>query len=166
MTYELLDPYLKFAPELCKWIRERIKAHITMRLGLVPQFHDARTRLEFASSAASFQELLTQHINKTPANFEIFSFAVLKVHLDKFACRLYRDTRTSSHDGGVDLSTNFGVVYQIKKLKLLTEAAATSVYTELKENFDQERLHEGNVILVIDDISRDVKQYLISMKVQ
>lgn len=104
MTYELLDPYLQFAPELCAWIPERIKAHIANRLGVVPQFHDATARFEFASSAAGFLELLTQQINKTPANFEIFSFAVLKVHLDKFACRIYRDTRTSSHDGGVDLS--------------------------------------------------------------
>jgi len=72
----------------------------------------------------------------------------------------------SSHDGGVDLSTNFGVVYQIKKLKLLTEAAAKNLYSELKDNFDSDRLKDGNVILVIDDMSRVVKQYLISMKVQ
>jgi len=36
----------------------------------------------------------------------------------------------------------------------------------LKLNFDKERLQDGNVILVIDDISREVKQYLIDMKVQ
>ena len=33
-------------------------------------------------------------------------------------------------------------------------------------NFDNERLQDGNVILVIDDISKAVKQYLINMKVQ
>lgn len=33
-------------------------------------------------------------------------------------------------------------------------------------NFDNERLENGNVILIIDDISKAVKQYLISMKVQ
>ena len=33
-------------------------------------------------------------------------------------------------------------------------------------NFDNERLEKGNVILIIDDISKAVKQYLISMKVQ
>jgi len=58
------------------------------------------------------------------------------------------------------------VVYQIKKLKILTEAVAKTIYTELRANFDRERLQDGNVILVIDDISREVKQYLISMKVQ
>jgi hypothetical protein len=36
----------------------------------------------------------------------------------------------------------------------------------LKLNFDSERLQDGNVILVIDDISKDVKKYLIDMKVQ
>lgn len=66
----------------------------------------------------------------------------------------------------MDLATNFGVVYQIKKLKILTESAAKSVYSELKMNFDNERLQNGNVILIIDDISKAVKQYLISMKVQ
>ena len=40
------------------------------------------------------------------------------------------------------------------------------VYAELKLNFDSERLSDGNVILVIDDISKDVKQFLINMKVQ
>jgi hypothetical protein len=33
-------------------------------------------------------------------------------------------------------------------------------------NFDNERLENGNVILIIDDISKAVKEYLISMKVQ
>jgi len=100
------------------------------------------------------------------AALEIQAVAVIKVHLEKFACKIYRDTRTASHDGGVDLATNFGVVYQIKKLKILTESAAKSIYSELKMNFDSERLQSGNVILVIDDISKAVKQYLISMKVQ
>ena len=33
-------------------------------------------------------------------------------------------------------------------------------------NFDSERLQDGNVILVIDEISKDVRKYLIDMKVQ
>jgi hypothetical protein len=40
------------------------------------------------------------------------------------------------------------------------------VYAEQKLNFDSERLQDGNVILVIDDISKDVKKYLIDMKIQ
>ncbi len=40
------------------------------------------------------------------------------------------------------------------------------MYAELKLNFDTERLQDGNVILVIDDISKEVKKYLINMRVQ
>jgi hypothetical protein len=88
------------------------------------------------------------------------------VHLEKFACKIYCDTRTSAYDKGVDLSTNFGVVYQIKKLKVYNQATADHIYAELKVNFDNERLSDGNVILVIDDISKEIKNYLINMKVQ
>ena len=66
----------------------------------------------------------------------------------------------------MDLSTNFGVVYQIKKLQVHTKSDADKLYDELKMNFDNERLQDGNVILVIDDISKAVKKYLINMKVQ
>jgi len=110
--------------------------------------------------------LVRQQIDKTPANFEILSFAVIKVHLEKFACKVYRDTRTAAHDRGVDISTNFGVVYQVKKLSIYTEPEAQRVYAELKANFDSERLQDGNVILVIDDISKQVSKYLIDMRVQ
>ena len=96
----------------------------------------------------------------------IFSFAVIKVHLEKFACKIYRDTRTAAHDKGVDLSTNFGVVYQVKKLRVHTVSEADRLYAELKLNFDIERLQDGNLILVIDDISKEVKKYLIDMKIQ
>ena len=71
---------------------------------------------------------------------------MIKVHLEKFACKIYRDTRTAAHDKGVDLSTNFGVVYQVKKLQIYTESEAARLYAELKLNFDAERLQDGNVI--------------------
>lgn len=166
LKYELLPPYTTFAAALCKWIPPRVKAHIEERLGVVPLLNNTAARMAYAEDDKRFLELIRQQIDKTPANFEIFSFAVLKVHLEKFACKIYRDTRTAAHDKGVDLSTNFGVVYQVKKLRILTEADADRVYGELKLNFDSERLVDGNVILVIDDISKDVKKYLIDMKIQ
>jgi len=64
------------------------------------------------------------------------------------------------------LATNFGVVYQVKKLRVETRSDADKLYAELKLNFDTERLQDGNVILVIDDIAEDVRRYLIDMKVQ
>jgi hypothetical protein len=166
LKYKLLPPYTVFASSLCGWIPDRIKAHIEMRLGVVPLLGSAPTRVAYADDKEKFTELIRQQIGKTPANFEIFSFAVIKVHLEKFACKVYRDTRTSARDRGVDLSTNFGVVYQVKKLRVYTESEAERIYAELKGNFDSERLQDGNVILVIDDISKDLKKYLINMKVQ
>ena len=166
LKYELLPPYTTFAAALCGWIPTRIKSHIEERLGVVPLLGNPATRVAFAEDKEKFLGLIQQQIDKTPANFEIFSFAVIKIHLEKFACKVYRDTRTSAHDKGVDLSTNFGVVYQVKKLRVYTESEADKIYAELKGNFDSERLQDGNVILVIDDISKDVKKYLIDMKVQ
>src|SRR5438046_8193121 len=127
---------------------------------------NAATRVAYAEDRQRFVGLIRDQIGKTPANFEIFSFAVIKVHLEKFACKIYRDTRTAAHDKGVDLSTNFGVVYQIKRLRIFTQSEADQVYAELKVNFDNERLQEGNVVLVIDDISKTVRKYLVDMKVQ
>jgi hypothetical protein len=166
LKYELLPPYTTFASDLCDWIPPSIKKHIDERLGIVPLLGGLATRVAYAENPSQFLELIREQIGKTPANFEIFSFAVIKVHLEKFACKIYRDTRTAAHDNGVDLSTNFGVVYQVKKLRIQTVSDAERVYAELKLNFDSERLQDGNVILVIDDISKEVKKYLIDMKVQ
>ena len=166
LDYELAEPYSTFAASLCDWIPPAIKRHIEDRLGVIPLLGDLSTRMEYADNREEFLSLIRGQIDKTPANFEIFTFAVMKVHLEKFACKIYRDTRTASHDKGVDLSTNFGVVYQIKKLRIHTQSEADRLYAELKVNFDSERLQDGNVILVIDDISKDVKKYLIDMKVQ
>ena len=166
LTYEILPPYTTYAEALCNWIPPRIKRHIEDKLGVVPLLNTASARIVYAEDQSRFLNLIGKQIDKSPANFEICSFAVIKVHLEKFACKIYRDTRTSAHDKGVDLSTNFGVVYQVKKLRIKTESDADRVYAELKVNFDRERLQDGNVILVIDDISKDLKTYLIKMKVQ
>jgi hypothetical protein len=166
LEYRLLSPYTTFASSLCEWIPLRIEEHIENRLGIVPLLGDSTARMAHAKNPVQFLELIRSQISKTPANFEIFGFAVLKVHLEKFACRIYRDTRTSAHDKGVDLSTNFGVVYQVKKLRIQTESEADKIYAELKLNFDNERLQDGNVILIIDDVAKDVKKYLVDMKVQ
>src|SRR5438876_10295423 len=166
LRYRLLSPYADYAAALCDWIPARIKQHIDQRLGIVPRLHDPAARIALAQEKSQFLALICEQIDKNPSNFEIFTFAVMRVHLEKFACKIYRDTRTSAHDKGVDLSTNFGVVYQIKRLRIFTESEANQVYAGLKVNFDNERLQEGNVVLVIDDISKKVKKYLIDMKVQ
>ncbi len=165
-VYEVEQSYLANAEELLAWIPERIERHIVSRIGIVPQLGDHSVRARISADARQFVALIEEHIDKNSTNFEIFSFAVIRVHLEKFARKIYRDTRTSAHDSGVDISTNFGVVYQIKKLTVLNKKAAQNLYAELKLNFDSQRIEDGNVILVIDDISKDMKQYLIDMKVQ
>lgn len=166
LKYRLLAPYTEQAKQLAAWIPERIKKHINERLGIVPLLSEPTARAAMAEHREGFSALIREQIGKTPSNFEIFSFAVIKVHLEKFACKIYRDTRTSAHDHGVDLSTNFGVVYQVKKLAIHTALEAQRLCAELKLNFGTERLTDGNVILVIDDISKEIKKYLIDMKVQ
>lgn len=166
LQYRLLPPYTTDAVSLTEWIPEQIKGHINERLGIVPLLHDVTARVTLSEDPEGFLQLISDQITKTPSNFEIFSFAVLKVHLERFACKIYRDTRTSAHDRGVDISTNFGVVYQVKRLTVRSETDADRIYGELSLNFDKERLDAGNVIIVIDDISKDIRQYLVNMKVQ
>jgi len=164
--YLLTEPFKKVSSDLLRIIPELIKTYIDAKMGEIPYLENIERRLEIAKNKEAFLKLLQQQIDINPSNFEIFSFAVLKTHLEKFACKIYRDTRTSAHDKGVDLSTNFGVVYQIKKLKLLNQNNADIIFKELQTNFSSERIKDGNVVLVIDDIAKDVKSYLINMKIQ
>ena len=166
LKYELLSPFTEDAAALSKWIPQRIAEHIGARLGVVPSLGSTRVRASLADKPELFLDVVMTHIDKTPANFEIFSFAILKVHLEKFACKIYRDTRTAAHDQGVDLSTNFGVVYQLKKLRVYTETEADKIYAELQHNFDAERIQDGNVVVVIDEVSKEMQRYLIDMRVQ
>jgi ribosomal protein S13 len=164
--YELLEPYKSGAMALLEWIPERIEGYITNKLTIIPQLSEREFRIQVSEDKSTFIELIKKNIDISPTNFEIFSFAIIKVTLEKFACKVYRDARASAHDKGVDISTNFGVVYQIKKLKVINKTIAENVYAELKANFDKERLDDGKVILIIDDISQSIKNYLIDMKVQ
>jgi hypothetical protein len=166
LKYKLATTFAQHTDSLCKWIPDRIKQHIASRIGIIPKLADAAERLSLAADASKFLGLIEGQLALNPTSFEIVSFAVIKVHLEKFACKIYRDTRTAAHDKGVDLSTNFGVVYQVKKLRMLTESDAKAVYTQLQQNFGNERLNDGKVILVIDDISEEVRRYLVDMRVQ
>lgn len=164
--YKLTKDYIENSTDLIEAIPELVSTYINKKLGDIPFFENPNVRFEKSKDEKNFLELVESQININATNFEIFCFSILKIHLEKFACKIYRDTRTSAYDRGVDLSTNYGVIYQIKKLKLLNETSAKLVYNELETNFSSDRIQEGNIILVIDDISKDIKQYLINMKVQ
>jgi hypothetical protein len=113
--YKLTEEYKSAATDLVILIPKLVKDYISAKMGQIPNLENVDDRLEIAKEKDNFLQLIQRQIDINPSNFEIFSFAVLKTHLEKFACKLYRDTKTSTHDKGVDLSTNFGVVYQIKK---------------------------------------------------
>lgn len=165
-TFELQEPFIKNSKHLEIWIPEQIRSFITAKIGIIPFLDNLDYRIKLSFDLQEFSDFLGNNISRNASNFEIFSFAIIKVHLEKFACKIYRDTRTSAHDKGVDISTNFGAVYQIKKLKLLNVRAANEIYSEIKLNFDEERMNDGKVIIIIDDISKEIKNYLINMKVQ
>ena len=166
LRYKLASPFAMHAEMLLEWLPGKVEEHISTRLGIIPSLSNASARLTVAQDPSKFIELVSRQMELNPSNFEIVSFAIIKVHLEKFACRIYRDNRTSSHDHGVDLATNFGVVYQVKKLRVYNRSEVDRLYAELKLNFDQERLQDGNVILVIDDIAEEMRRYLIDMKIQ
>lgn len=164
--YELLKPYIDFSESLIPWIEETIRDYIDSRLGVVPKLADKNFRAKLAADPEAFLRLLGVNIELNPANFEFICFAVLRVHLEKFACKIYRDSRAAAHDKGVDISTNFGVVYQIKKLRIVNRKICDAIVSELRANFDRQRLEDGNVIVVIDDIQKEFKEFLINMKIQ
>ncbi len=138
LRYELAKRFADSAEQLVSWIPDRIKQHIESRIGVIPELADSKVRLRIADDVSKFMELIGEQMNLNATNY----------------------------DRGVDLATNFGVVYQVKKLRIETRSDADKLYAELKLNFDTERLQDGNVILVIDDIAEDVRRYLIDMKVQ
>ncbi len=164
--YLLVDKYSNNTNVLLQTIPNLVTQYINNKLGVIPLLNNPNERFELSNSEISFLNFIEKQIEINAVNFEIICFAILKIHLEKFACKIYRDTRTSAHDKGVDLSTNFGVIYQIKKLKIQNINSAKGVYNELQTNFSQDRINDGNVILIIDEISKDVKSYLIDMKIQ
>jgi hypothetical protein len=163
---KLLSPFTQFSRELIPWIEESIRGYVASRLGEIPKLEDKKFRAQLAANRETFVRLLEKNIELNPANFEFICFAVLRVHLEKFACKIYRDSRAAAHDKGVDISTNFGVVYQIKKLSVVNQKMCDAIVTELQANFDRQRLEDGNEILVIDDIHQEFKEFLINMKIQ
>lgn len=164
--YLLVDTYSNNTDVLLQKIPNLVTSYINKKLGNIPLLNNPNERFELSNSENNFLNFIEKQIEINPVNFEIFCFAILKNHLEKFACKIYRDTRTSAHDQGVDLSTNFGVIYQIKKLKIQNVNSAKGVYNELQTNFSQDRINDGNVILIIDEISKDVKSFLVDMKIQ
>lgn len=123
-------------------------------------------------SSKKFRELLELGFDKSADGFfhmsygfEICMFSILKVFLARFGCRIYRDSRTYASDKGTDISTNFGVVYQIKNYCLTNEKAFQQLVDQLTLNFSDERIQQGNVFLIMRDTTNGFAKRLKDKKV-
>lgn len=175
--FAVQDAYFANAKELIDFTRMKIKEHLNSKLGnlitLSKLIDENRSGTEDIgeskkfldevlrdSSSIRFREFLETGFDKNSEGlltmsygFEISMFSILKVFLAKFGCRLYRDSKTYAADKGGDISTNFGVVYQIKNYCLTNEEKFTELVDELFLNFSDGRIQQGNVFLIIKDAS-------------
>ena len=165
-TYALSSDYQKQATEVLEYILAALPQYVGKKLGGVIRLQSAAERLEISGDPIGFARILDSEMQRSAAHFEIVSFAVLKVHLEKFACKVYRGSRTSAHDSGIDIATDYGAVYQIKKMHLRTMDDVQEIYSELLTNFDVGRLDDRKVVLIIDDASTTCRQFLLDMHVQ
>ncbi|HZV36817.1 MAG TPA: hypothetical protein VFB72_19735, partial [Verrucomicrobiae bacterium] len=78
LKYQLMSPYSQCAQSLSAWIPSRIQQHIEQRLGIVPSLKDIGKRVRLSQVKKDFLRLVMNQIDKNPANFEIFSFAIMK----------------------------------------------------------------------------------------
>jgi len=175
--FAVQDAYFSNAKELIDFARIKIKEHLDSKLGnlitlsklLEGNYLDTKgidEQKKFLdevlrdNSSRRFREFLETGFDKSSEGlltmsygFEICMFSILKVFLAKFGCRLYRDSKTYAADKGGDISTNFGVVYQIKNYCLTNEEKFTELVDELFLNFSDGRIQQGNVFLIIKDAS-------------
>jgi len=175
--YAVQHDYFTNAKELIDFTRMKIKEHLDSKLGnlitlsklLEGDYSDTKGMEEQKrvldealrdNSSRRFRELLETGFDRSSDGlltmsygFEICMFSILKVFLAKFGCRLYRDSKTYAADKGGDISTNFGVVYQIKNYCLTNEEKFTELVDELFLNFSDGRIQQGNVFLIIKDAS-------------
>ena len=165
------------AQSLIPYTASRIVEHLENKLLDIIKLHkmvrsgtrDAVQEILSDFTSKKLRELLQNGFESSSAGFlnvaygfEICMFAILKILLAKFGCKIYRDSKTYSSDKGTDLGTNFGVVYQVKKRCITTEEAFNKLVSELLLNFADGRIQEGNVFIIIEDIDDGFRMRLES----
>jgi len=183
-TFAVQDDYAKNAKDLIDYIKMRINEYLNLKLGNLimlkriiendyPDIQNMNNYRRYLDevlhdrSSKRFREFLEVGFDRSSKGFitlsygfEICMFSILRVFLAKFGCKLYRDTRTYAADKGGDISTNFGVVYQIKNYYLTNEDKFTELLNELLLNFSDGRIQQGNVFLIVKDVSNGVRDQL------
>lgn len=152
--------------EIMEYISCKIIHHIQQRFGNIPELGIRNKRIELSEDSVRFLKLIEEVMGISGTCFELVSFAIVKTHMERFGCKVYRETRAESSDRGTDLSTDFGVVYQVKKLRLRGEKEAKNIYNTIRNNFGQERVNDGKVILILEDTNKHFKEFLLKLNVR
>jgi len=163
-TFELVG--ISNAAETLEYISSKLIQEIQHRLGNIPELGNRSKRIELSEDPARFLKFIEEIMEISGACFELVSFAIVKTHMERFGCKVYRETRAEASDRGTDLSTDFGVVYQVKKLKLKSEKEAEKVYNNLRNYFGQERINDGKVVLILEDANAHFKEFLVKLNVK
>lgn len=182
--------YVSNSSVLISYTIEKIRGYLNTKLADIVALHNIiQQRLSNANftrgyypkelqavlydkSSKKFRELLESGFHKSADGFlamsygfEICTFSILKVFLARFGCRIYRDSRTYASDKGTDISTNFGVIYQIKNYYLTNERIFKRLVDELTLNFSEERIQQGNVFLIMRNATNGFTKRLKDKKV-
>lgn len=149
-----------------KYILLKLKQEIQQRFGNLPELASRIKRMELSQDTNCFLKFIEEVMEISGTCFELVSFAIVKTHMERFGCKVYRETRAEASDRGTDLSTDFGVVYQVKKLKLRSEKEAKNLYDALRSSFGEERVNDGKVVLILEDANEHFKEFLLKVNVK
>ena len=163
-TFELVG--IQNADETLEYISSKLIQEIQRRLDNIPELGDRIKRIEVSEDPVRFHKFIEEIMEISGTCFELVSFAIVKTHMECFGCKVYRETRAEASDRGTDLSTDFGVVYQVKKLKLKSEKEARRIYDDLRNYFGQERIDDGKVVLIVEDANARFKEFFVKLNVK
>lgn len=152
--------------DLKNFILDKIVETQKIKIGNLQFIDTDEKRIQMANDKEVFVDFLVKELKRSANGFEITCFAILKVFLEKFACKLYRNSKTNARDTGIDISTDYGVVYQVKKFKIKTKKEIDSILKEVQINFDQSRIEDGKLILIIEDIEKNFKHLILDKNIK
>ena len=127
------------------------------KIGSIQFIDTDKKRIGLARDKYKFIQFLAKELKRSANSFEITCFAILKIFLEKFACKLYRSSRTNARDTGIDISTDYGVVYQVKKFRIKKKKEVEKILKEVQINFDRGRIEDGKLIPEIEDFDNNFK---------
>jgi hypothetical protein len=174
--FAIAEDYSQHVEYLTDYITTSIKRHLDSKLSTLIKLdkilrdadYDTISGILQDKTSKTLREFLEHGFSDSKGKgiltiaygFEICMFSILKILLSKFGCKIYRDSKTYSSDKGTDISTNFGVAYQIKKKCISNEHAFEELVSELLLNFADGRIEQGNVFVIIEDVDDGFRRRL------